>query len=110
LQELKLTAFYLYLNMKLKTDIMGKKEVQWFLVSYSFEDALFLAEVHEIDMSGWTLFECMMLPSLEVIYLAWNSDMKAPEWKEVNGGKLPNHMPALANAILKKKQEGLFAY
>ena len=50
--------------------ILTEKKVRRYYLNYLLENTSTTAEVHEINMGGWTLFECFLLPHYELIQIS----------------------------------------
>lgn len=63
-----------------------------------------VAEVHEIFMEDWVLFECFLQPDDLVGYLAWENDAPAPEWVDSEAGINAEQAAALIAAITERRK------
>jgi hypothetical protein len=72
-------------------------------ISFSSGGSLKYAEIHEIYMEDWTLFECFLLPGHLLGYLSWDNDAAAPEWIELEAGISEADADALIAAIIDRR-------
>ena len=50
--------------------IVTEKKVRRYYLNYLLENLNTTVEVHEINMGGWTLYECFLLPHYELIQIS----------------------------------------
>jgi len=75
--------------MKKETLLDDEKEgleTGCFTLTYVKHHQAEVVEIHEIDMEGWTLFECFVLPVYDVHYFSWNEETARPEWINMDDG------------------------
>ena len=63
--------------MPAETIINSESETNSFTFAYIEKEGLKAVEVSEIDMSGWTLFECYLPQDNEIIYFEWNDETQS---------------------------------
>ncbi|OLY91076.1 hypothetical protein SAMN05444008_11870 [Cnuella takakiae] len=68
-----------------------------FVLFFPFQEQNLCAEVAAIAMDNWVLYECFLQPSNMMYYISWDNGAPAPEWVEMELGKVP----AFANELLK---------
>lgn len=54
--------------------MIQEKQLCRFKLTYMLEDQLLHAEVHQIDMGGWVMFECFLLPDYSVVHIACENE------------------------------------
>ena len=81
-----------------------EKELNFFISRLHVNNISQTVEIHEVDMSGWVLFECYLHPAETVVYIGWDEDAHAPEWIDMEEEVLPEYIPLLTNAILQFKK------
>jgi hypothetical protein len=81
-----------------------EKEVNFFISRLHINNISQTAEIHEVDMSGWVLFECYLHPAETVVYIGWDEEAHVPEWIDMEDDVLPEYIPQLTNAILQFKK------
>lgn len=87
-----------------KTNFMGKEKVKnTYDVVCACGDTVHVAKISEIDMSGWTLFECYLLFSGQVVYFSQDSSEDDLEYIDMED-ELPTEWKApLIHAIRQQK-------
>lgn len=82
-----------------------EKEINFFITRLEASGIVQTAEVHEIDMCGWLMFECFLHPAQTVVYVGWDEDAHQPEWIDMEDGVLPQYAALLTNAIQQFKNK-----
>ncbi len=82
-----------------------EKELNLFITRLEAGGVVQTVEIHEIDMSGWVLFECFMHPAQTVVYIGWDEEAQAPEWIDMEEGMMPEYATLLTGAIQQFKRK-----
>lgn len=81
-----------------------ERELSFFIAPLFVDDIKQTAEIHEIDMCGWRLFECFLYPAQTVVYIGWDEEAHAPEWIDMEEDMAPDFATLLTNAIVQYKK------
>lgn len=84
----------------------SEKELNFFISRINANGISQTVEVHEIDMSGWRLFECFLHPAQTVVYIGWDEDTDTPEWIDMEDDATAEYASLLTDAILQFKKRG----
>ena len=87
----------------------SEKEINFFITRLEAGGIVQTAEVHEIDMCGWLMFECFLHPAQTVVYIGWDEDAHQPEWIDMEDGVLPEYAHLLVEAIQQFKTKTVAA-
>ena len=82
-----------------------EKETNFFITRLEAGGIVQTAEIHEVDMCGWVMFECFLQPAQTVVYIGWDEDAHQPEWIDMEDGLLPEYGTLLNQAIQKFKSK-----
>lgn len=74
-----------------------------FDVVCSCGDTVHLATIQEIDMSGWTLYECYLLFSGQVVYFSQDSSEDGLQYIDMEDEVPAEWKAPLIHAILERK-------
>ena len=85
--------------MPVRSISASEKELNFFITRLRAGEVQQTAEIHEIDMGGWRLFECFLHPAQTVVYIGWDEDAHQPEWIDMEDGLLPEYGALLNQAI-----------
>ena len=83
----------------------SEKELNFFITRLQTGGIQQTAEIHEIDMGGWILFECFLHPAQTVVYVGWDEDAHEPEWIDMEEGALPEYATQLSHVIQQFKSK-----
>lgn len=86
-----------------------EKETNFFITRLEAGGIVQIAEVHEVDMCGWVMFECFLQPAQTVVYIGWDEDAHQPEWIDMEDGLLPEYGMLLNQAIQDFKSKTVAA-
>jgi hypothetical protein len=73
-----------------------------FLATFTREGLTYTADVHEIHMGGWVLFECFLFPHHTVIYFSLDEDTNELEWIDMDGEDDPEHVTVLLSTLQER--------
>ena len=82
-----------------------ENELHFFITRLQINGILQTAEIHEVDMSGWTLFECFLHPAQTVVYISWDEETSTPEWIEMEDDVTAEFATLLTGAITNFKSK-----
>ena len=82
-----------------------EKEINFFITRLEAGGILQTAEVHEIDMCGWVMFECFLHPAQTVVYIGWDEDTHQTEWIDMEEDVTPEYAQLLGEAIQQFKSK-----
>lgn len=86
-----------------------EKETNFFITRIEAGGIVQTAEIHEVDMCGWIMFECFLHPAQTVVYIGWDEDAHEPEWIDMEDGLLPEYGAQLNQAIQNFKSKTVAA-
>ena len=91
--------------MSVRSISSSEKEINFFITRLQTGDVQQTAEIHEIDMGGWVLFECFLYPAQTVVYVGWDEDAHEPEWIDMEEDALPEYGTVLSHVIRQFKKK-----
>jgi len=86
-----------------------EKELNFFITRIVADGILQTAEIREIDMDGWVMFECFLHPAQTVVHLSWDEDAHEPEWIDMEDDAPMEYASQLCEAIQRFKSKTVAA-
>ena len=75
-----------------------------FTIAYVHGHETEFVEVHVIDMDGWLLYECFILPSYKTYYFGWDENAENLEWIDLEKEQATDEIKILCSELVKYKQ------
>jgi hypothetical protein len=82
----------------------SERNISFFITRFSVGDVIQTAKIQEVDMCGWTLFECYLAPAQTIVYIGWDEETHKPEWIDMEEEVTQDFIPALTQAIQQFKR------
>ena len=60
-----------------------------------------LVEIHQVDMDGWMLYECYLLPSYELHCFSWDEEAEELQWLNMENEPLTEEIATLRTELSK---------
>lgn len=73
-----------------------------FLATFTRDGLTYTADVHEIHMGGWVLYECFLFPHPTVIYFNLDEETNELEWIDMGDQDDPEHVAVLLSTLQER--------
>ncbi len=81
-----------------------EQERSRFTVVYLKDNKAEIVEIHEIEMNGWMLYKCFVLPFKRVYYFGWEHNAELPEWIDMENERESDDAALLCVELLRYKR------